>query len=67
MGISARIKSPSRDGDGEEMLPMSLHGDGDGGNLSLQGREWGNNPDREFPVDISSGSRLAHGLGQEES
>ena len=56
MGIPAGIKSPSGDGDGEEVLPVSLHGDGDGdgGNFPPRGRGWGSNPDGEFSVDISS-------------
>ena len=29
MGIPAEIKSPSGDRDGEEVLPVSLHGDGE--------------------------------------
>ena len=44
MGIPAGIKFPSGDGDGEEVLPVSLHGDGDGGNLPPRGRGWGSNP-----------------------
>jgi len=47
MGIPAGIKSPSGDGDGEEVLPMSLHGDGE--NLPLRGRGWGSNPRRGIP------------------
>ena len=48
MGIPVGIKSPSRDRDGEEVLPMSLHGDGDGdgGNLPPWGWGWGSNPRR---------------------
>jgi len=53
MRIPAGIKSPSGDENGEEVLPTSLHGNGDGGNLPPRGRGWGSNPDGEFPVDIS--------------
>jgi len=49
MGIPAGIKSRSGDGDREEVLPMSLHGDGDGGNLPPRGRGWGGNPRRGIP------------------
>ena len=37
MEIPAGIKSPSRDRDGEEVLLMSLHRDGDRENLPPQG------------------------------
>ena len=50
MGIPAGIKSPSGDGDGEEVLPMSLHGDGDGGNLPPRERRWGSNPTGNSPL-----------------
>jgi hypothetical protein len=46
------IKSSSGDGDGEEVLPASLHGDEDGGNLPPWGRGWGSNPRRGIPVEI---------------
>jgi len=56
MGIPAGIKSLSGDGDGEEVLPMSLHGDGDGdgGNLLPRGQDGAVTLDEEFPIDISS-------------
>ena len=44
MGIPAGIKSPSGDGDGKEVLPVSLHGDRDVAVI----------PDGEFSVDIST-------------
>ena len=49
IGIPEGIKSPSWDGDGEEVLPVSLHGDGDGENLPPRGRGWGSNPRRGIP------------------
>ena len=54
MGIPVGIKSLSGDRDGEEVLLMSLHEDGNGGNLPPRGRGWGGNPDEKFPVDIAS-------------
>jgi len=51
MGIPAGIKSPSGDGDGEEVLPMSIHGDGDGdrGNLPPRGWGWSGNTRQGIP------------------
>jgi len=49
MGILAGIKSPSGDMDGEEVLPVSLHGDGDRGNFPPRGQGWGSNPQWGIP------------------
>ena len=48
-GIPTGIKSPTGNGDGEEMFPVNVHGDGDGENSSPRGRGWWHIPRRGIP------------------